>query len=131
MNREQFESHPAILWTEAIAKGAAAAAACHPTPMVVQQHENLLDDSSAVAHEWVVPGGPCGFVWVNIRPATQKFARWAKKQQIGRIDSHYGGLTIWCPLPTQSMELKEAWCDAVAAHLRTAGVNAYMQSRMD
>jgi hypothetical protein len=121
-------------WAELHAKaceaGHAAAEACKPTPMVVQQHANMLDDSSPVTQSWVVEGGPCGFAWVVIRPGNCSFARWAKKH--ARADKHYyGGVSIWCPLGTQSMAIKEAYCRAYATVLREAGIDAYAGSRLD
>lgn len=118
------------LWNKAVEAGNAAAKACQPTPMVVQQHANMLDDNSPVVYREVVNDGVCGFSWITVRPANSAFANWAKKALQAR-KGVYGGLTLWCPLPTQSMQLKEAWCGAVAVVLRASGINAHMESRMD
>lgn len=73
----------------------------------------------------------CGFAWVVIRPGTCSFARWAKKN-VPLTDKHYhGGVRIWCPLGTQSMAIKEAYCEAYARTLNAAGIDAYAGSRMD
>lgn len=111
--------------------GNEAALTCTPTPMVVVQHSNQLDDNSPVTQSWLVEGGVCGFAWVVIRPGTCSFARWAKKH-VPLTDKHYhGGVSVWCPLGTQSMAIKEAYCHAYARTLNAAGIDAYAGSRMD
>ena len=76
---------------------------------------------------------PCGFAWVNVRPATQPFARWLKKAGIVEWASYQGGYDIWNPSnnPTQSMDAKEAGARAYARVLQDKGIHAYAQSRMD
>jgi hypothetical protein len=104
-----------------------------PTAMVVQQHENMMDDNSPVAKEWVVPDGPCGFAWINIKPATNAFCRWLKEEGIGRQDSYYGGCTIWVSNYNQSMQKKEQYANGFVKKLRELMPNlkAYSMSRMD
>ena len=76
---------------------------------------------------------PCGFAWVNIRPATQLFARRLKKEGIVKSRSWQGGYDIWNPSnnSTQSMDAKEAGARAYARVLQANGIHAYAQSRMD
>ena len=76
---------------------------------------------------------PCGFAWVNVRPATQPFARWLKKEGIVKSRSWQGGYDIWNPSnnSTQSMDAKEAGARAYARVLQANGIHAYAQSRMD
>ena len=74
---------------------------------------------------------PCGFAWVNVTPGTSSFARWLTKNGHGRRDSYYGGITIWCPLMTQKMVVKEAWARAVSNSLQAQGITAGMMSRID
>lgn len=120
----------ADLFARADAAGRAAAEATRPTPMVVQQHRDVLDDASPVVQEWVVPSGVCGFAWVTIHPATSAAARYAKKH-LGARTAYRGGMEIWVAAYGQSMELKEAYAHAYARVLRDAGLKAYSGSRMD
>ena len=132
MNRE-FQA----LWDKATQAGRDAVAACNPTPMVVQQHANMLDDNSPVVKQWIVADGACGFAWVKIRPANSAFAKWAKTQpRTGeylepRKDSYEGGLCVWITVGNQSIQKKEAYAHAMAKVLREAGINAYPMSRLD
>lgn len=117
---------------EAHRAGMVAAEACKPVPMVVQQHANMLDDSSPAVQTWVVPDGVCGFAWVVIRPANCSFALWLKKREGDRVYKCYtGGLQRFAPLSTQSMQIKEAYCEAYAKVLQAAGIKAYAYSRLD
>lgn len=75
-------------------------------------------------------GGCCGFAWVKVKGNTP-FGRYAKKAGIAR-PGYPTGLTFWCPLMTQSIDLKEAWASAFASSLRESGVtDAYSESRLD
>jgi len=115
----------------AMAEGCKAAVAKVPTPMVVQQHENVFDDNSAVTKQWHVPSGVCGFAWVTVRPGNCAFANWLKKNGYGRTDSYAGGVCIWVSLYGQSYEKKVAHADAMAASLCKAGIKACADSRLD
>lgn len=82
-----------------------------------------------------VDGYPCGFAWVNIKPARGDFVKFLKENKIGRKDDYYGGYTIssydvsgW---NGQNMNVKEEQCYAFAAVLQKNGINAYVQSRID
>jgi len=119
------------LYRKAQEAGAAAASECRPTPMVVEQHANMMDDSSPVEKSWVVAGGVCGFAWVRIRPASSSFARWVIAQELGRTDSYAGGVIISARVGGQSLEIQEAWARAFARVLCEAGVEAHVDSRMD
>lgn len=110
------------LHNKAHAAGLAASEAHKPTPF------GPLTDGHSV---FMIEGGPCGFAWVVIRPGTCSFAKWAKAN-LPLTDKHYyGGVSMWCPLGTQSMTTKEAYCRAYAAVLSEAGIKAVMGSRMD
>lgn len=102
------------VYSKANAVGLVALAACKPTPMVVQKHTNMLDDTSKVEKQWYVEGGVCGFAWVKIRPATTAFAKWLIAHDLGRHDDYQGGVTIWADGGGQSMERKMAYCHAFA-----------------
>lgn len=120
----------ALLYSNAMAAGQSAAFNHKPTPMVVTQHRDLLDDSSPVVHHDVIPDGVCGFAWVTIKPATTPFARWLKANGYAR-PGYGGGLQISIHTYNQSMEKKLAHAEAMAKVLREGGINAYADSRLD
>lgn len=103
--------------------GNAAAKACVPTPMVVS--ETYPGDK-----QWYVPDGVCGFAWVIIRPGNSSAAIYAKKHYRAQ-KAYHGGMQIWCPLGTQSYEIKTAWADAFAKVLQDNGIKAYSGGRLD
>jgi hypothetical protein len=76
---------------------------------------------------------PCGFAWVNIKPARGKLVNELKRRDLGSTDSYYGGYTIWNPSGhyTQNMFSKLDGADAFAMVLRKYGINATAHSRMD
>jgi hypothetical protein len=123
---------------KAHAAGMKAAEETSPTPMLVFERENPLDDSSPIVRTYEpVMSGVCGFAWINIRPGTCSFARWASKQPalkgVGTLGnkSYYGGVDISVRLFDQSMELKEAYAQAYARVLSQHGIKAFCRSRMD
>ena len=126
------------LWRKAVAAGDAALAACTPTPMIVTEHANPLDDNSAPVKKWFVSGGVCGFAEVRV-PYKGKgitFINAMKKAGMAgerkAWSKHYhGGYYYWVSVGGQSMQLKEAWARAAAEVLCAAGIDAWMTSRMD
>lgn len=72
-------------WVIALAEKRAQQAghACVPTPMVVQEHFDLLDDNSPVIEEWNAPSGVCGHAWVHFPKAQSAFVRWLLQEEIG------------------------------------------------
>ena len=119
------------IYAKAHKAGLEALAQCKPTPMVVKQHRNMLDDNSPVVKSYLVPNGVCGFAWIALRPATSAFARWARDMNYAKKDSYAGGLIFWVREGGQSLELKNAYAQAFAKALQAAGFNAYAQSRID
>lgn len=126
------------IYNEAVEAGMAALKAKVPTPMVVVQHKNMLDDTSPVEKAYNVPMGMCGFAWINIKPATQPFVRWLKKQAAGNEhtnygfkDSYYGGWSIWAHEGGQSIELKQAFCEGFGKVLSKYLIENYTMSRLD
>ena len=118
------------IYNEARLEGLKALKDCTPTPMVVQEHTNMLDDNSPVKKSWYVSEGACGFAWVNIRPATSVFCKWLKsKGYAGK--SYYGGYNIWVSEGGQSIARKEAYAGAFAEVLQKYNINASMGSRLD
>lgn len=116
------------LYTTARAAGLAAAAAAQVTPMIIQQHKNMLDDNSPVVKQYFVADGVCGFASVIVRNI--KFANQLKKLGIGR--KNYGtGWNISVSDFNQSLTRKEAYAHAFAKVLNDHGITAYTDSRMD
>jgi hypothetical protein len=121
----------AALFERAHEAGMAAVEACTPTPMIVQQRANPLDDRSPVVHEYEpVMDGVCGFAWVNVRPGNCGFARYLKAER-GARKGYYGGMEMWIHAFNQSMEKKLAYANGFAEVVRAAGIDAYAGSRMD
>ncbi len=133
---EANENKPdyAAIWNEASEAGLKALRECKPTPMVVQQHANVLDDNSPVVKQWGAPEGVCGFAWINVKGNTG-FARWASKNKnsldFGR-SQYYGGYNIGAPREAgQSYERKCAWASAFAEVLDKYSIWTCIYSRLD
>lgn len=135
--QQKYETFEKI-WIEAVNAGQAAMEQTTPTPMVVQQHANPLDDNSPVEKSWHVPQGPCGFAWVLVYPGNCSFAHWLKKHDhAGK--AYGGGVKVWVNAGGQSVELKSAFAHAMAKVFKNnwdalrmpkTGV-IYAQSRLD
>lgn len=131
MEKVQFEK----VFAEAQAAASAAFEASKPVPMAVQ-NSGLFEEFDFNKPYEVVPDGVCGFAWVNVyvdgRSKAAKVFR-----QFGLKSDYYGGWQFWesAVVPehkySQSMQRKEAACDAFAEVLRGYGVKAYAGSRMD
>jgi hypothetical protein len=125
------------LYDEADKAGREAVSNTTPTPMIVRQHSNPLDDSSEVVKEYgPILDGVCGFAWINIKPGNHPFCNWLKKEGLARKDSYYGGVTIWVHDFEQSLEKKQAYAQAFAKVINKAfdnipKFNALAMSRMD
>jgi hypothetical protein len=125
------------LWNKAKEAGRQAVNELTPKPMIVQEHENMLDDSSPVKKEWFVADGVCGFAWVNIRPASRAgkndcdMVRWLRSNSIGRYDDYTKAWCYWISEYNQSMQKKEAYAEAMARVLSDDGIKAYAGSRLD
>lgn len=121
----------AALYTKAAAAGLKAGNAAAPTPMIVVQRANPWDDNSPVIRQYQpVMGGVCGFVNIRVRPAVGPFVRYLKGRGIGR-PAYQGGYAIYVGEFGQSLERKSAYGAAFAAVLTEAGLNVYVESRMD
>lgn len=120
-----------VIWAEAHANGMAEAEKCIPTPMVVQERANPMDDSSPVVKTYApVMDGVCGFAWIGGIKGTTSFAKWAKAKGLAN-KSYYGGVQIWVSLFGQSMQRKEAYAHGVAEVLNKHGIKCNVGSRMD
>ena len=76
---------------------------------------------------------PCGFAWVNIKPARGPWIKALKDIDFGRTDDFYGGYTIWNPsgVSCQNVDAKIAGAKAFSAVLAKYGVTANVRSRWD
>ena len=114
------------------AAGHIAATVKTPTPMVVCQHANMLDDNSPVVQAWHESEGVCGFSSVIIRPGNCAFANFLKKKCPSVTHKHYyGGLAYSVRDYGQSYERKDAYSNAFAEVLHKHGINASVDSRLD
>lgn len=134
------------IFDKALQAGEDALNACTPTPMIVEQHENMADDHSPVSKAYHIPDGVCGFAWINIKSknsATRKFINALKRAGLATPDIHshkgepfqkgryFGGYMYWVHQGNQSMQKKEAFAYAFAAVLLNEGIEAWSGSRMD
>lgn len=111
----------------------AAAATVVPTPMIVAQHANPMDDTSPVTKAWRVDDGVCGFAWVTIQ-RNGPFWKWAKDHcDLFRSRAETGGkgAVYWISYFNQSLTRKEAYASEFARVLREGGISAYSDSRLD
>lgn len=119
------------LYEEAHAAGMVAGRGAQVALMVVEQHDNVLDDTSPVVQRWTVPEGLCGFAWVNV-PGNTRLGRWLKETGRGSIDSYYGGVTVWVSEFNQSHARKVAYARAFAGVLEQRGVaRVHVGERLD
>lgn len=79
-------------------------------------------------------GYPCGFAWIVIRPARGPLVTYLKKQGIG-YKGHGGGWNVsaskldgWMG---QNVEVKVRSCRAAADVLKAAGIECYVDNRLD
>lgn len=129
------------VYNEAHKAGLEAGNKSKPTPMVVQQHSDMLDDNSPVKKEWFVEGGVCGFAWIEIRPSNSTFGKWLKDTKRGGHSDYDHCIIVSCHEFGQSMQRKEAYCHAFvkalgkyAKELQGNNKNplrVYSRSRMD
>lgn len=113
--------------------GMAAVSQLQVVPMVVEQHADMLDDSSPVTQSYFVEDGVCGFAWVKFRPANSTFARWLQQNYPDNthVDSYAGGLNYYIHDFRQSLQRKSTYASAFANSLKEAGIPCYSESRID
>lgn len=134
---------------EAENAGLLAIAQCHPKPMIVGQAMDLVSNEMVPGTEEYVADGVCGFAWVDIYPRHSKenkdFINALKKEDLVELDSNspksypfskvtYQGpvhYQYWCSFGNQSMQKKEAFCNAFVEVLKKYNITAYVGSRMD
>lgn len=124
------------IYQEAFAAGQAAAEAAAPTPMYVGTAKSLFDDSFDESKPiYRVSEGVCGFGYVTIRPARGAFVTMLKKRGIG-YKGYYGGWQatashFGAPRGSQSYERAMAAAQAAANVLRSYGIEAFAEGRLD
>lgn len=133
MNTSATDKDFAVLLNNAHKAGLKAGDAFSPTPMVVTQHENMLDDNSPVKESWYVEDGVCGFAWViTSEHGNGKFVKYLKKNTDHGDKAYYGGHYVtWVHEFGQSMQKKNAYANAFASVLTDAGLKVQSGSRMD
>ena len=118
--KEEKEKRLAIYkaaFAEAAKKAKEAGSSHTPTPMVVVEHENPLDDESPVKKVYEPVGdGICGFAWVVISPGTSSLAKYAKKYQ-GYYNYYHGGVYLRVSKYGQSYERKSEYAKTYAETL--------------
>lgn len=95
-----------------------------------------LEEAARFTRAYIEQNGqhfPCGFAWVNIKPARGQFVRVLNEMKVGSTDESMGGCTVWNPSGngTQCMDAKEVGARAFAEHLRKYELNASSHTRMD
>jgi hypothetical protein len=122
---------------EASEAAEAAVKACRPTPIIVGSPSTPLgNDIDPTQQTWFVEGGVCGFASVVIKPARGKFVAELKKRGLGS-SHYYGGYAVssWEFAPSirrdQSYERACAAAKGAVEALKSYGINAYVDSRID
>lgn len=130
-----FNGKSAIeIFDEAEQCGRASADHTIPTPMVVNEHKNMADDSSPVIQSWYVTEGVCGFAWVDFKckdTITRKFINQMKKLGDKNPLRNNEGWTYWVSYGGQSLQRKEDFALAFSRKLHEYGINCRAQSRID
>ena len=131
---------------KALQAGEDALNACVPIPMIVQEHANMMDDSSQVIQSYHVPDGVCGFAWIKISltsTPSRQFINALKKAKLATADinsfkdepfkksNYHGGYLYWVRQGNQSLQKKETFAGAFAKTLIEAGITCHTGSRMD
>jgi hypothetical protein len=128
----------ATLCRKAAEAAAKAAKAAKPAPMVVGTPVNMFaslvggDDGGFRTDRPidVVSEGVCGRAWVWFPKASDSFGR--RALAAGATSKAYQGGMVFRPrVAGQSMERYEAAAQAAAAVFRAAGVECWVESRMD
>lgn len=120
-------AQPTFAWIFDVA-GAAGAAAHHaavPEPMTLVTRI----DRAGHGRTYHCSEGMCGFSWVHIKGNTP-FGAYCKKAGIAR-PAYGGGLNISYPFMSQSYDRGQAWASAFADSLKSNGIFAYADGRLD
>ena len=121
---------------EASESAESAVKACRPRPIVVGEAIGLSNEIDETKPTYYIEGGVCGFASVVIKPARGSIVAELKKRNIG--SAHYGGgysFSSWQLAPSirrdQSYERACAAAKGAVEVLRSYGINAYVDSRID
>jgi len=122
--------NPSDLYQSAHAAGVAAVESTIVRPMIVRWCNDPVSFTGDAVQEYIVDDGVCGFANVIVKPANSAFAKYLKDNH-GAYKSYYGGVSLSINDYNQSLQKKEAYATAFAGVLTDAGINAYVDSRMD
>jgi len=112
-------------------------------PMLVVEHENMLDDNSPAKRAWKVDGGPCGYASLHIKlnsPKNRQFIAGLKKAgaagpqnsfKLWTKDNYRQGYSTFVHEGGQSLAYKEAYAYGYAKALGEEGVTVYVHSNLD
>lgn len=109
---------------------------CTPRAIIVGEAIGLSNEIDESKPTYYIEGGVCGFASVVIKPARGKFVAELKKRKIGSAH-YYGGYSVssWQFAPSirrdQSYERACAAASGAVEVLRSYGINAYVDSRID
>ena len=125
-----------LILKEACLAGEQAAEAKVPTPMVVAQRKDVLNDNSEIEKTWFVPQGVCGFAWVETyEHGNGPFVKYLKANPVNsyECDKKYGGgyYVYWVLKYGQCYEKKVAYANAFAAVCQNYGLKVYAGDRLD
>ena len=128
--KEWSKGEMAEVWAYANRLAHEAVVGATIVPMTVCEADSTGEPLKG-GQSWFIPDGPCGFAWVVVRPATGRFARWLKSEDIGRYGSYERGIVIWISQYNQSVQKKSIHARKLAETLRSFGINAHAYDRMD
>ena len=99
-------------------------------------HELWLEALKAAQSAQVgqVDNYPCGFGWLNIKPARGPLVKYLKEHKIGYTDSYHGGYTVSASAMGsrfQNVYVNEAMCQRAADVLQREGYDVVVYSRWD
>jgi hypothetical protein len=104
------------------------------TSKFIQAGKVFAEAAGQAAYQQIGERDACGFAWVEVY-VDRTNSKQAKELIAAGFRKDYKPkcLSMWDPagVPTQSISVKEAGADAMAAYLRSLGLNAYAGSRLD
>jgi hypothetical protein len=124
------------IWNKVQEEGRKAVEKLEVSPMIVQQVDLLNRPIPGTKPEYVADG-PCGFAWLEFRPASKagkndcEFVKWMRTNRIGSYDDYAKCWRFPIFDYNQSIQKKEAHAEAMAQCLRAVGINAHANSRLD
>jgi len=104
------------------------------TAQQIQAGFQLAEQAGREMYAKVGERDACGFGWVDVQVERTNSKQAQELVKAGFRKSYRAKtMTYWDPagLPTQSISVKEAGAEALAAYLQALGLTAYAGSRMD